>query len=116
MTIFEITTVEVCARQGISLRENRDDAKYLAHSGINSGIFQALFEFHCDPGDTILSKHLKECSKNSSYRTKTTQNDIINVIGGMITEKIVTEVKEVKYFTIIYDEVQNVAANEQTPL
>ena len=31
----------------------------------------------------------------------------------MITKKIVSEVKEVKYFTIICDEVQDVAENEQ---
>ena len=43
-------------------------------------------KFRCDAGDTVLAEHLSKCAKNATYRSKTTQNDIIDILGGMITD------------------------------
>ena len=107
-----ITCVEFCGRQGIPLRGHRDDANDLQSDG-NHGNFQALLKFRCESGDTVLDDHFKNCAKMASYRSKTIQNDIIEVLGSMITEKIVQEVAEAKFLSIICDEVQDVASIEQ---
>ena len=86
---------------------------YLEDTDLNPGNYQALLKFRCDAGDTVLAEHLSKCAKNATYRSKTTQNDIIEILGGMITEKVVAEVNEAKFFSVISDEVQDVASIEQ---
>ena len=78
-----IAWVEFCGRQSIALRVHRDDANDLQSDG-NHGNFQALLKFRCESSDTVLADHLKNCAKNASYRSKTIQNDIIVILGGMI--------------------------------
>ena len=51
-----------------------------------------------------------------TYRSKTTQNAIIEVLGGMIAEAIIAEVNEAKFFAVISDEVQDSASIEQISL
>ena len=80
---------------------------------LNPGNYQALLKFRCGAGDTVLAEHLSKCAKNATYRSKTTQNDIIDSLGGMITEKVVAEVNEAKFISVISDEVQDVASIEQ---
>ena len=43
----------------------------------------------------------------------TVQNEITEVFGGMITETIIAEVNEAKFFAVISDEVQDAASIEQ---
>ena len=74
--------------------------------------FKTLLEFRCDAGDTALADHFSKFARNATYRSKTTQNDIIEILGGMIIEKIVAEVTEAKFFAIISDEVQDAASIE----
>ena len=86
---------------------------YLEDTDLNPGNYQALLKFRCGAGDTVLAEHLSKCAKNATYRSKTTQNDIIEILGGMITEKVVAEVNEANFFSVISDEVQDVASIEQ---
>ena len=62
---------------------------------------------------TVLAEHLSKCAKNATYRSKTTQNDIIDILGSMITEKVIARVNEAKLFSVISDEVQDAASIEQ---
>lgn len=108
-----IATVELCGRQGIALRGHRDDGKQLEEPDKNPGNFQTLLKFRCDAGDTALAEHLSKCARNATYRSKTTQNDIIEILGGMITETILAEVNEARFFAVISAEVQDAASIEQ---
>ena len=56
------------------------------------------------------------CSRNATYRSKTIQNEIIDCCGDVITEQIVEEIKESKFFSIMADEAQGCANKEQMPL
>ncbi|KAL5487067.1 hypothetical protein EMCRGX_G019626 [Ephydatia muelleri] len=105
--------VDFCGRQGIALRGQRDDAKYLEDTDLNPDNYQALLKFRCDAGDTVLAEHLSKCAKKATYCSKMTQNDIIDILGGMITEKVISRVNEAKLFSVISDEVQDVASIEQ---
>lgn len=108
-----MATVEVCGRQRIALRGHRDDSEHLESADSNFGNFQALLKFRCDSGDTALAEHFSKCARNATYRSKTTQNKVIEILGGMITESIIAEVNEAKFFAVISDEVQDAASIEQ---
>ena len=72
----------VCGRQELALRGHRDDAKYQAAPGDYSmektGNFLELLNFRVRGGDNFLKEHLFKCSKNATYISKTTQNELIN--------------------------------------
>ena len=55
----------------------------------------------------------ENCPSNQTYRSKTIQNEIINICGELITEKIVEEIKDAKFFAILADEVTDCSNVEQ---
>ena len=77
-----ISCLEVCGRQGISLRGHRDDAT--CTDSLSQGNFKALIQLRIEAGDSALSNHLKKCSSRSTYMSKTTQNELLNCIGEVI--------------------------------
>ena len=48
----------------------------------------------------MLEQHLKTCSKNASYISKTSQNDLISCCGQFITELVVRKIRESVFFNI----------------
>jgi hypothetical protein len=105
---------------GLPLRGHRDDAKYHPEVGSYStggvGNFVESLNFRVRAGDKILEDHLKTCGKNRSYISKTSQNKIINCCGQVISEKIINDIKESKFFTIIADEAADSSHREQMSL
>ena len=79
----------MCGRQGIALRGHRDDA---SSDDLNQGNFKALVQFRIDAGDVGLDAHLKECSKRSTYTSKTTQNELLVCTGEILQRKIIAEI------------------------
>ena len=57
-----------------------------------------FLQFRVRGGDKVLEQHLKSCSKNASYFSKTSQNDLISCCGQFITELIVRKIKENHFF------------------
>ena len=43
----------------------------------------------------------KDCLSNQTYRSKTIQNEIIEICGAYISDAIVSEIKKAKYFSIL---------------
>ena len=54
--------------------------------------------------------------KNETYRSKTIQNQIINVVGDKVKSEIIGEIKKSKFFSILADEASNVSNKEQISL
>ncbi|XP_054263675.1 52 kDa repressor of the inhibitor of the protein kinase-like [Macrosteles quadrilineatus] len=114
-----IKTIMFCGIQNIPLRGHRDDGELLNVSTEteqdrrNDGNFRALLRFRIDAGDKDLESHIQSCGKNSSYISKTIQNDLIQCCGEVITNKIVSKVKSSKYFTIMADETTDMSTKEQ---
>jgi hypothetical protein len=52
----------------------------------------------------ILEELFKSTSKNMTYKSKTTQNEIIDICGDLITKKITDEIREAKFYSILADE------------
>ena len=102
-----VGTVIFCGRLGLPLRGHRDDAKY--HPEVDSyssggvGNFVESLNFRVRAGDKVLEDHLKNCAKNSSYISETSQNKIIECCGQVITEELVQDIKGGKYFSITAD-------------
>lgn len=107
--------ITFCGHENIPLRGHRDDASQLSPRE-EVGKFQALLNFRIDSGDKILENHFKSAPKNATYRSKTAQTEIIECCGEYIRNKLVTEIKSAKFFSILADEAQDVSNKEQMAL
>ena len=61
----------------------------------------------------MLKKHLETASKNGLYISKTIQNEMITTSGDIIRNKILQNVRQACFFSIIADEATDVANVEQ---
>ena len=77
-----IDTIMTLGRLGLPFRGHRDDSKYHPKVGEYStgwvSNFVELLQFRVRGGDKVLEQHLKNCSGNASYISKTSQNDWIS--------------------------------------
>ena len=60
--------------------------------------------------------YLSSTRRNATYRSKTTQNQLIDICGELLSNTIVTEVKEAKFYSILADEATDCANIEQMSL
>ena len=67
-------------------------------------------------GDLVLENHLRTCSKNASYISKTSQNEPINCCGNYIKDILVKEIKESRFFSVLADEASDCSNQEQLSL
>ena len=111
-----LKTIIFCGKQNISLRGHRDDSQCLTIDDNNPGNFQKLLEFRIDSGDKILETHLSTAPRNATYRSKTIQNELISCCGDYITSKIVVNIKEAGFFSIMADEATDSSNVEQLVL
>ena len=103
-----VKTVIFCGRQNVPLRGHRDDSKEY-ESSANTGNFQELINFRIDSGDTVLKDHVESAKKNAVYRSKTIQNELIECCGDFIQEKLISEIKKAKFFTVLADETPDIS-------
>ena len=108
-----IKTIVWLGKQNVPLRGHRDDSSWLDIPDHNPGNLQALLNFRVEAGDEILREHFQTAKKNATYRSKTIQNELIELIGHWIRRQLVEEVKEAKFFSILADEVTDVSNKEQ---
>ena len=64
-------------------------------------------------GDSVLQNHLRTCSKNASYISKTSQNKLLNCCGNYIKDILVKEIKENRFFSILADKASDCSNQEQ---
>ena len=102
-----IETIMFCGKQNIPLRGHRDDGLIIVKNdelSSREGNFRALLQYRIQCGDNVLKQHLQDCNKNASYISKTSQNQLIDIIGKLILKQIIEEVKQAQFFTILLDE------------
>ena len=66
--------------------------------------------------DPILATHPQEAPKNARYTSKGIQNELIDVVGQSIQLDIISEVQAAQFYSIIADEVTDVANKEELSL
>ncbi|XP_037876693.2 52 kDa repressor of the inhibitor of the protein kinase [Bombyx mori] len=116
-----VKTIIFCGHQNISLRGHRDDGKLLNYDSDDSvvadeGNFRALLKFRIDFGDITLQQHLESSKSNATYISKTVQNELIDVCAEIIQENILQNVREAKYFSILFDETTDISHISQLSL
>ena len=82
----------------MAIRGQRDDSRYhpdvveYPTGSVNN--FIELLNYRVRDGDKDLEKHLESYSKNSAYRCKTIQNELIQCCGEIIKEKILQDINK----------------------
>ncbi|VDI37411.1 Hypothetical predicted protein [Mytilus galloprovincialis] len=98
-----IEATQYCARQCIALRGDKED---LSTSG-NPGNCLAILKLMSQKDD-LLKQHLDHSKQqNSTYLSPSNQNELTDLMGNMIRSKIISEIQEAKYFSIMADEVES---------
>ena len=100
----------LCGKQNIPLQGHRDDYTSVAtNKGNFIAILQALSE-----NDEIMMHHLEHGKRNAMCTSKTTQNEIIEVLASYIRKRT-TEILQSSsaMFSIIADEVTDKHANKE---
>ena len=80
---------------------------------MNHGNFRALLDFRISSGDTLLQEHLQKAGRNAIYTSPDIQNQIINILGDQIRDKILKKVCSSSCYTLIADEVTDCSNKEQ---
>ena len=84
----------------------------MTSAGIFQNLIELIFQFAPENSKTLE----KNAPGNEQYRSKTVQNEAIQVSAEYVKEKIVSEVKESRYFTILADETSDISNKEQMSL
>lgn len=107
-----IETIVLIGRQDIACRGHRDFGPiFMEMPEENDGNFRSLLRFRVSSGDSVLQKHLE--ATKSRYTSPIIQNEIIEICGKVITDKIILKVIDAKYFSILADETTDISGIEQ---
>ncbi|CAN7982371.1 unnamed protein product, partial [Ixodes pacificus] len=105
-----VKAVLLCGRQNIPLRGHRDDE---TNASTNRGNFIAIVNLIAEH-DSRLRTHLDTAARNAKGTSKTTQNDLIDVIKTHIQASIAEKIAgESRVFSIIADEVTDRHSNQE---
>ena len=80
------------------------------------GNFWALLQFRIAAGDIVLRDHLALCSRNATYTSYRILNQILDILGNTVVQKIVQRVRDATYFTVMADKVTDSSNKEQLSL
>ena len=111
-----VETIILCGRQNIPLRGHRDSAiefKSGVSESSNHGNFWALLQFRISSGDTVLRDHLAHAPRNATYVSPDIQNQVIQVLGDHVRDKVLLKVRRAQCFTLVADEVTDCSNKEQ---
>ncbi len=80
---------------------------------IRLAIVHACIVSQISAGDENLRRHFQECRKSATYRSKTIQNEVLQVVGDMTLDKVVSEAKKSKFFSSGSDDSLDKSDKEQ---
>ncbi|KAG5891511.1 hypothetical protein JTB14_014435 [Gonioctena quinquepunctata] len=104
------------ARQNIPFCGHRDDGELFNTSRVDEGNFRELLRFRIEAGDRVLEVHLRMTSSKATYISKTTQNQLIHFCSEEIISTIITKIKSVKFYSIMFDETTDISHDSQMSL
>ena len=82
-------------------------------TNVSRGNFWALLQFRVAAGDITLGDHLAKAPRNATYTSPDVQNQVIDILGDHIRGKILSKVREARFFTLVADEVTDSSNMEQ---
>lgn len=112
-----IETIILQGKQEIALRGHRDHGRLSTETpDHNDGNFRALLRFRIACGDQIIKKHIEADSAKMQYTSPMIQNELIDICGNIIIEKIVSKMNSAECFTVLADETTDISGKEQFSL
>lgn len=92
---------------------HRDDAHhYLEDDVTNPGNFIEILKYGASCGN-LVDVLFDNCPSNQTYRSKTIQNEIIEICGDMVTEILTQDVKKAQFYSVLADEATDCSNTEQ---
>jgi len=117
-----VEVISYLAKQNLALRGHRGEGisglskpEETIIDNVNVGNFLATIRLLAKY-DVILAEHLqsaKDKPKSVTYLSNRVQNEIIDLLGETIKKKIISEIKDAKYFTIMLDSTPDIGHEEQ---
>ena len=108
-----------CGTQNLPLRGDNETRPILDNGSLsneNDGVFRALLRLQTET-DENLRLHFETTTERKKYTSPLIQNEIIDVIGGLIQKRIVNEITDNSdCFSILADETQDITTIEQLSL
>ena len=87
-----LRAIQCCGRQGIASRGHHDDGPLFGEASSNRGNFKELIMFMSEFGKTLKGR-IESCARNTTYLSKTTQNNLLSCIKDFIQSKIVNDIQ-----------------------
>ena len=100
-----IGLIVTCGKQNIPIRGKTDDQSN----------FRAFLAYRAK-ADLDLQQHLKSCPKNAKYTSHCIQNELINLCGNQIRNKIIASIRNASVFAVLADETADVSCTEQVAI
>lgn len=97
----------VCAKQEIAIRghDEREDSK-------NPGNFLSILKLIAAHDEIVRSK-LEKGPNNAKYTSPQIQNELLEVMGDIVLEKILDEVQMAGHYSLLADETKDLSRKEQ---
>ena len=83
---------------------------------VSCGNFLSILKLVLQFAPPGLKELVMKCPKNATYKSKTIQNQIIDVIKDYIQGKIVAKIKVKRVFSVLADEATDISNKEQMAL
>lgn len=107
--------IKYLAKQNMAFRGHRESVHQLNSSGENQGNFLELVKM-MSKYDPVLREHLSkaDCGKNNLlYLSPKIQNEFINILGENVRKIILNQIKDAKYFAVIFDSTPDCSHKDQ---
>lgn len=99
------------------MRGHRDDGPLLNNNKMyNEGNFRELLRYRIASGDTILEQHLQNTHSKATYISSNIQNQLIEYCKEEIQYNIITEIKQCRFYSIMFDETTDLSHKSQMSL
>ena len=80
---------------------------------VENGVFRGLLQLMMDYENTKFWMHSRSSTKSAKYASPLVHNDIVNSIGNAIRDTTLNRAKNAKCFSILADEMSDIASKEQ---
>ena len=105
-------TITFLAKQNLALRGHREDRPGESGDGNKGNFLEALH--YLAQFDPVMRSHLDKMKPGKvHYLSPTIQNEFIELIGSTLQEKIIKDIKDAGFFSIMIDSTPDVSHQEQ---
>ncbi|KPP63611.1 52 kDa repressor of the inhibitor of the protein kinase-like [Scleropages formosus] len=109
--LFEILVV--LGKQNIPLHGHTEEKTVMNFTPSN---FQSLLEYRINAGDEILRKRFEAMAVNAEYCSSSQQRQMLEVCESCIREQLLQEVRECRFFSLLTDDLVDMAGEAHLPM